>query len=55
MNLSVVSAKYVAPLKVELDFSDGTVKACGAVLKRYYKSILINKLYDYDGFYFIKL
>ena len=26
MNLSVVSAKYVAPLKVELHFSDGTVK-----------------------------
>ena len=24
MNLSIVSAKYVAPLKVELHFSDGT-------------------------------
>ena len=34
MNLSIVSAKYVAPLKVELHFNDGTVKTCGSVLKR---------------------
>jgi hypothetical protein len=34
MNLSVVSAKYVVPLKVELHFNDGTVKTCGSVLKR---------------------
>ena len=26
MNLSIVSAKYVAPLKVELHFNDDTVK-----------------------------
>ena len=27
MNLSIVSAKYVAPLKVELHFNDDTVKS----------------------------
>ena len=26
MNLSIVSAKYVAPLKVELHFNDDTIK-----------------------------
>ena len=26
MNLSIVSARYVAPLKVELHFNDDTVK-----------------------------
>ena len=26
MNLSIVSAKYVAPLKVELHFNDGTIR-----------------------------
>ena len=26
MNISIVSAKYVAPLKVELHFNDGTIK-----------------------------
>ena len=26
MNLSIVSAKYVAPLKVELYFNDGIIK-----------------------------
>ena len=37
MNLSVVSAKYVAPLKVELHFSDGTVKTIdvGAFIRKH--------------------
>ena len=37
MNLSVVSEKCVAPLKVELHFSDGTVKTIdvGAFIRKY--------------------
>ena len=37
MNLSIVSAKYVAPLKVELHFSDGTVKTIdvGAFIRKH--------------------
>ena len=37
MNLSIVSAKYVAPLKVELHFSDSTVKTVdvGAFIKKH--------------------
>ena len=37
MNLSIVSAKYVAPLKVELHFNDDTVKTIdvGAFIKKH--------------------
>ena len=37
MTLSIVSAKYVAPLKVELHFSDSTVKTVdvGAFIKKH--------------------
>ena len=40
MNLSIVSAKYVAPLKVELHFNDDTVKTIdvGAFIKKQYLS-----------------
>ena len=37
MNLSIVSAKYVAPLKVGLHFNDDTVKTIdvGAFIKKH--------------------
>ena len=36
MNLSIVSAKYVAPLKVELHFNDGVIKTIdvGAFIRK---------------------
>ena len=37
MNLSIVSAKYVAPLKVELHFNDGIIKTVdvGAFIRKH--------------------
>ena len=37
MNISIVSAKYVAPLKVELHFNDDTVKTIdvGAFIRKH--------------------
>ena len=53
MNLSIVSAKYVAPLKVELHFNDGIIKTVdvGAFIRKHphpqYNSYLNENKFKY--------